>query len=218
VRNAHGGGGIKDLAAVQRGGEWFKLFTMFYTFWNHNVNRIADTAKRVKELPRTYSEAQESGNWAGFRGDVGTLVLRSFMYTLGVQAIHHMMHPPKEDEQNPDGWLKWFGKQMALSTFSGVPLARDVVGHWFGGKDYEMSPVAALVSSTDRTLKDADNPETATRFIKHAMTTAGYLTGMPLGQPASTVQFLHDVWSGDQHPEDITEWWRGLTTGDIHQH
>ena len=88
VRNAHGGGGIKDLAQVQRGSEFFKLFTMFYTFWNHNINRIMDTGKRIKELPAEYRDAKESGDWAGFRGDVGTLVLRSFMYTLGVQAIH----------------------------------------------------------------------------------------------------------------------------------
>jgi hypothetical protein len=51
VRNAHGGGGVKDMAAIQRGNEFQKLFTMFYTFWNHNINRIIDTAKRVKELP-----------------------------------------------------------------------------------------------------------------------------------------------------------------------
>lgn len=217
VRNAHGGGGVKDMAAIQRGNEFQKLFTMFYTFWNHNINRIMDTAKRVKELPRTYAEAKDTGDWAGFRGDVGTLILRSFMYTLGVQAVHHMMHPPKDDEE-AESWLAWFGKQMALSAFGGVPLARDVVAHEFGGKDYEMSPVAGIVSSTDRTLKDAENPEQATRFIKHAMTTAGYITGMPLGQPASTVQFLSDVWTGHQHPEDISEWWRGLTTGDVTKH
>jgi hypothetical protein len=55
VRNAHGGGGVKDMAAVQRGNEFQKLFTMFYTFWNHNINRIIDTAKRVGELPRTFA-------------------------------------------------------------------------------------------------------------------------------------------------------------------
>jgi hypothetical protein len=144
VRNAHGGGGVKDMAAIQRGNEFQKLFTMFYTFWNHNINRIIDTAKRVKELPAGYAEAKETGDWAGFRGDVGNLVLRSLMYTLGVQAVHHMMHPPK-DEDGEEGWLKWFAKQMAASAFGGVPLFRDVVGHYAGGKDYEMSPVAALV-------------------------------------------------------------------------
>ena len=218
VRNAHGGGGIKDLAQVQRGGELFKLFTMFYTFWNHNINRIADTAKRIKELPADYKEAKESGDWAGFRGDVGMLAMRTFMYTLGVQAVHHMLHTPKEGEQDAETWLGWFAKQMALSAFSGVPLARDVVGHYAGGKDYELSPISSLIHNTDALLHDMGDNSTGERFIKHAMTEAGYIFGLPLGQPASTTQFLADVWTGSQNPSDITEWWRGLTTGSAQKH
>jgi hypothetical protein len=217
VRNAHGGGGVKDMAAVQRGNEFQKLFTMFYTFWNHNINRIIDTSKRVGELPRTFNEAKESGDWAGFRGDVGTLVLRSFAYTMGVQAIHHMMHPPKE-EDGEEGWLKWFGKQMALSAFGGVPIFRDIVGHYAGGKDYEMSPTSSIVHNTDRLVQDLKDGSTHERWIKHAMTEAGYILGMPLGQPGSSVQFLADVWDGKQHPEDIAEWWRGVTTGEMQKH
>lgn len=217
VRNAHGGGGVKDMAAIQRGNEFQKLFTMFYTFWNHNFNRIADTAKRVKELPRTYAEAKETGDWAGFRGDVGNLILRSFMYTLGVQAIHHMMHPPKE-EDGEEGWVKWFAKQMASSVFGGVPIARDIVAHYAGGKDYEMSPATSVINNTDRLLADMKDGSTHERWIKHAMTEAGYILGLPLGQPGATAQFVADVWDGKQHPEDIAEWWRGLTTGDMHKH
>jgi hypothetical protein len=217
VRNAHGGGGVKDMAAIQRGNEFQKLFTMFYTFWNHNINRIIDTTKRVGELPRTYGEAKESGDWAGFRGDVGTLILRSFAYTLGVQAVHHMMHPPKE-EDGEEGWLKWFGKQMAMAASGGVPILRDIAGHYAGGKDYEMSPVASVVNNTDRLVADLKDGSTHERWIKHAMTEAGYLLGMPLGQPGSTVQFLADVWDGKQHPEDMAEWWRGITSGDMQKH
>jgi hypothetical protein len=217
VRNAHGGGGVKDMAAIQRGNEFQKLFTMFYTFWNHNINRIIDTGKRVKELPRTFDEAKESGDWAGFRGDVGTLILRTFAYTLGVQAVHHMMHPPKEQDGD-EGWVKWFGKQMAMSAAGGIPILRDIVGHYAGGKDYEMSPVASVVNNTDRLAADLKDGSTHERWIKHAMTEAGYILGMPLGQPGSTVQFLSDVWGGKQHPEDMAEWWRGITTGDMHKH
>jgi hypothetical protein len=217
VRNAHGGGGVKDMAAVQRGAEFWKLFTMFYTFWNHNINRIIDTGKRVKELPRTFSQAQDSGDWAGFRGDVGTLVLRSFAYTLGVQAIHHMMHPPKE-EDGQEGWLKWFAKEMSLSAFGGVPIFRDVVGHWAGGKDYELSPIAGMVKNGERLLADFKDGAAGERWIKHALTDAGYVFGLPLGQPASSVQFLADVWNGKQHPDDMADWWHGITSGDMHPH
>jgi hypothetical protein len=57
----------EGLGAVQRGPEFFKLFTMFYTFWNHNINRIMDTARmamegehlaRQRSLPRRSSCAR----------------------------------------------------------------------------------------------------------------------------------------------------------------
>lgn len=216
LRNAHGGGGIKDMAAVQRGSETWKAFTMFYTFWNHNVTRLVDTGRRWKTLPRDYAKAKAQGNLAAFRGDVGNLVLRTFMYTLGVQYVHHMLHPPKDDEGS-EGWLAWFGRQMALSAFGGVPVARDMVGHFFGGKDYELSPIASLVDNTDRLLADMKDGAVHDRWIKHAMTEAGYILNLPLGQIGSTTQFLSDVWTGEQDPQDIADWWRGIVHGDMRE-
>jgi hypothetical protein len=75
-----------------------------------------------------------------------------------------------------------------------------------------------VVQNTDRLLADFKDGSTHERWIKHAMTEAGYLLGMPLGQPGSTAQFLADVWDGKQHPEDMAEWWRGVTSGDMHKH
>jgi hypothetical protein len=66
----------------------------------------------------------------------------------------------------------------------GVPIFRDIVGHYAGGKDYEMSPVAALVHNTDRLLADLKDGSTHERWIKHAMTEAGYILGMPWASPA----------------------------------
>ena len=81
-----------------------------------------------------------------------------------------------------------------------------------------MSPISSLIHNTDALLHDMGDNSTGERFIKHAMTEAGYIFGLPLGQPASTTQFLADVWTGSQNPSDITEWWRGLTTGSAQKH
>jgi Spy/CpxP family protein refolding chaperone len=213
VRNAHGGAGVKDMAAIQRGHEWQKLFTMFYTFWNHNVNRLMDTARRAGELPATAA----SGDWGKFRGDLGTVILRSMIYTLGVQAIHHMMHPPK-DTGDPDSWLAWFGKTMASSAFGGIPIARDVAAHYIQGKDYEMSPVESMIPNIDAFLKDMEGNGKTNHYIQHASNVAGYLTGLPLGQVGASAQFLSDVWSGEQRPEDITDWWNGMLHGSTQAH
>lgn len=208
VRNAHGGGGVKDMAAVQRGGEFMKLFTMFYTFWNHNINRIIDTGKRAAELPATV----RSGDYSKAASDASIVMMRTMMYTLGVQAIHMMMHPPKKDD-GTEGWLAWFGKAMAMAVTGGIPGVRDIAAHYLEGRDYEVSPIKSVVDSGDALLKDVEGKSHTDQYIKHALSTAGYVFGLPLGQVGATSQFLSDVWNGKQNPRDIAEWWHGVSTG-----
>jgi len=82
VRNAHGGTGIKDMARVQRGNEFQKLFTMFYTFWNHNINRIMDTAKLVGSAEHR-AAMKEANNWTDTQL-AATVIMRTLVYTIGV--------------------------------------------------------------------------------------------------------------------------------------
>lgn len=218
VRNAHGGTGIKDLAAVQRGPEFFKLFTMFYTFWNHNVNRLMDTARRAKELPETF----RNGEKGQFTGDLATVVMRTLVYTLGVQAMHSMLHPSKDDETGETNWAAWAAKEFGAAAFAGVPILRDVAAHYLTGKDYSATPAAGMVGAVGQSGTDAMNAmvgkEPNAKWLKHTVTTAGYAFGLPLGQPASVAQFLWDVGAGNQHPETGGDWLRGILHGDIKKH
>ena len=211
VRNAHGGGGIKDMAAVQRGSEFQKLFTMFYTFWSHNLNRIMDTGKRAYALPRNIRD----GNLPSVSGEVMTIAMRTFMYTFGVQAIHMMMHPPKQSD-GEEGVLAWLGKAMGMAAAGGIPIARDIAAHFLEGRDYEVSPIKSMIDSADAVIKDVEGKSHTQQYIKHVMNTAGYIFGLPLGQAGATTQFLSDVWDGKQNPQDIAEWWHGISTGKAH--
>ena len=97
-------------------------------------------------------------------------------------------------------------------------MARDLEAYFSGAsKDYAVTPAAALVSSVHQSVVDGMNAYEGThvsdQWIKHAITNAGYLTGLPTGQPASTAQFLWDVHDGKQNPQDVAEWWHGITTG-----
>lgn len=217
VRNAHGGTGVKDMAAIQRGPEFLKLFTMFYTFWNHNVNRLMDTARMAKELPDTY----RTGMPGEFRGDLGTVIMRTLIYTLGIQAMHSMLHPSKDD-QGDTNWLAWAGKEFTAAAFSGIPVLRDLSAHYLTGKDYSATPAASMVSAIGNSGSDAMNAmaghEVSEKWVKHSVTTAGYVFGLPLGQAASATQFLWDVGAGHQSPQDISDWWRGVMHGDMQKH
>lgn len=46
-------------------------------------------------------------------------------------------------------------------------------------------------------------------WLRHSLETAGYVFGLPTGQAAQSLQYLWDVWSGDQDPEDVKEFMQG---------
>lgn len=218
VRNAHGGTGVKDLAAVQRGPEFFKLFTMFYTFWNHNVNRLIDTAKLVTSGEHR-AAMKEANQWSDSQV-AATVVMRTLIYTLGVQVMHGLFHPPKDGDE--ESWLKWAGEEFASSAFSGIPILRDVAAHFLSGRDYSVTPAAQMVTAVGQSGIDAAHAlmgkQVSDKWVKHAITTAGYIFNLPTGQPASAVQFLWDVGHGQQDPQGAAEWWRGIMHGDIRAH
>jgi hypothetical protein len=207
VRNAHGGTGVKDLAAVQRGPEFFKLFTMFYTFWNHNVNRLMDTGRLATDA-RTWKDSTLAA----------TVIMRFLIYTLGVQTMHHMLHPQKDDEGETH-WLAWAGKEFVSAAFAGVPILRDLSAHYLSGKDYSVTPAAGMVDAVGKSGVDAANAltgkETDPKALKHTVTTAGYLFGLPLGQVSSSAQFIWDVSQGKQDPQNLQDWWNGILHGKI---
>lgn len=207
VRNAHGGTGVKDQAAIQRGPEFLKLFTMFYTFWNHNINRLMDTGRR----------AGEAATWRD-SGKASQVIMRFLIYTLGIQTMHGILHPSHDDEGNTN-WLSWAGKEMAMSAFSGIPVLRDLAAHYINGKDYSATPAASMVDAIGNSGIDAANAltgeQTSDKALKHSITTAGYVFGLPTGQAASSTQFLWDVTQGKQDPQDIPDWWNGMLHGDM---
>ena len=219
VRNAHGGGGVKDMAAVQRGPEFQKLFTMFYTFWNHNVNRLMDTAKLVGSSEHR-AMMKETNGWSDSHV-AATVILRTLVYTIGVQALHSLLQPPKKDADS-ESWLKWAAKEFADSALAGTPIARDIAASALTGRDYAATPAASVVTSVGKTGVDSLNAlqgkKVSSMWLKHALTTAGVLTNLPIGQAGATAQFLYDVEQGNVHPNSVKEWWNGALHGDIHAH
>lgn len=52
VTDAQGGGRTQDLSCIERGGEWAKLFTVFYTFFNTALNIAMVTGHTQKGMKR----------------------------------------------------------------------------------------------------------------------------------------------------------------------
>ncbi len=204
VRNAHGAGGAKDTAAIQRGSEFQKLATMFYTFWNHLYNRQRDLFRDAANVRSTR--------------DFGSVLARSFFYLLAPPVIHGLI-AGGGGKPDDEFWLGWAASHIGLGLVSGVPVLRDVASALEGGRGYEATPATAGIKALGATAQDAGRAlglihgDPSDRWVQHAITAPGYVLGLPTGQSAGTAQFLWDVMQGTEDPQGLGDWRRGLMYG-----
>ena len=219
VRNAHGGGGTKDLAAIQRDKGAMSLFTMFYSFWNHMYNRQRDLAKGYSNI----GEAVKGGNGTA---DVSKLLARSFFYFVVPQIIHAALKPSQQDKHDENtgdlsSHLKHLAEEVGLGFVSGVPGVRDLANSLVNGMDYTITPLEqagkTIVSSTRDTYHYLTGANTSKHAVKNVVNSVGYVAGLPTGQASSSVEFLADVYNGTQDPQNIADWWAGIHTGDMNK-
>jgi len=216
VRNAHGGGGTKDLAAAQRGTETWKLATMFYSFWSHFYNRQRDTGRMAMGIPADIS----AGDYAGARRDFAMVLARSWWYFVIPALLHGAIKPPPTGhDDDKENFAMWTAKELGLALTSGVPILRDVANAMANGRDYQATPAEGIVRNLFATADDVKakvkGEPVSDKWLRHAIETSGYTFGLPLGQPAASVQFLWDTGTGRVHPTDLADWYKGIVHGDM---
>lgn len=205
VRNSQGAGAAKDLAAIQRGSEFQKLITVFYSYFSHFYQRQRNLGRDVGEAVRSRAA-----------GDLPMLMARAW-WLMAVPPIMGAIltgQGPKEDEN----WGAWALQKVGLNLFMGVPVARDIAGGIDSGLGYQFTPVARAVKTIGAAAKDVlalvdEDKDVSDRWVKHAIESAGYITGLPTGQAANTTQFLYDVYAGDYDGEGTVDFLKGLIYG-----
>lgn len=204
VRNAHGSGNAEDLAAVQFGSEFQKLTTMFYTFWNRFYNRQVDIA-------RSGIGALKEGNVPDF----AAVLARSWWYFVMPMIAHAVIKGGGPDDD--ESWTGWAARELGLTLFSGIPMARDIANWKLGGHQYRPTPVVSAIETAGQAWSDAkkvtEGDDPSKYWLRHALDTAGYTWGLPLGQADQSAQYLWDYWNGDQDPEDVAQFVRGVVMG-----
>lgn len=209
VRNAHGGGGTKDMSAIQRDKGIISLATMFYSYWNHVYNRQRDLGMGWKKTVTGQASVH----------DFPKLLARSTFYIVMPQIAHSLLSSHQPDDKSLEGYLEQMGEGIAMGFVSGVPVLRDIANSAVHGGDYAISPLENAVNTGLKTLKDANkivHGETPSkRAFQNAAETAGYAFGLPLSQPAASAKFLWNVIDGDVHPKDVADWYKGILTGKI---
>lgn len=156
VRNVFGSGQTKDLASVQKGGEFLKLFTAFYSFFSTQMNAILAAYYKGKFAKQDITGGQNYKRWMPFAKAVFyRIVLTSAMATLLKMVIlgdgsddDHKYRKVKDDEGNDIKeeipLIERFFVQLAkntVSTASGSFVGlRDIVSLYnnlvFEGTDF----------------------------------------------------------------------------------
>jgi hypothetical protein len=213
VRNAHGGGGIKDQAAIQRGTEFQKAITMFYSFFNHVYNRQRDIGRAAAS--GFGNLAQGDARAAG--KDFSRVLAKSFWYFAMVAVWDALIKGTPQDES----FVGHFAKELAGLGLAGVPLIRDIAPTLLHDKQFSATPLAQAAQAMTNVVKDGARVATGTAVahpVAHAAQAAGYAFGLPVGQATTTGRFLWDVSDGAQDPQDIAGWFHGIVSGQANPH
>lgn len=211
VRMSQGGGGAKDLAAVQRSNEFMKLVTMFYTPFSALYARLRDV------------QHQTAVQGIGY---LPTAVARVWWLAILPAVLGEVLagRGPDEDEDE----VEWAVRKALMYPISTIPLVRDMAGlveaqmvKVTGGEmefqpTYQLSPITSAIGKAWRTI--VANPLAVAQGDKEpsadmawgAVESAGFVFGLPTAQVSITGSYLLDLMTGDAQPENAPEVVRNL--------
>ena len=185
VVDAQGGGQVKDLAGVQRGNTYQKLFTNFYSFfnvaWNMNVEVVKQRAK--------------AGQWVGMATDLALINILPAVLTV---LIKEAITAGGDDDDDTSVLAQMPGEvvSFALSQLVGVrEMAAGVryVTDTSAGADafmFDYSGPAGLrfFAEFGKLMKQVAQGELDAPAMKAALNVAGLVTGVPTAQLARTLE------------------------------
>ena len=221
VRLSQGSGSAKDLAPVARQSnpEWFKLATMFYSYFSHLYNRMAKMAGKAKSGVK----AAREGNWMSARKDFGAAFTR-FFWLCVVPPLSAKLITGGGPQEGEDvaGWAL---RTMTFNLFGGVPIVRDVSSavefSFVSGQqpDYKFSPAERAGSSILKNLSNIEasfdeDRDVSDKWLRDAIEGAGYLGGLPgAGQFGTSSQYLLDLSQGDRDADTMAQFVGELVLG-----
>lgn len=181
VLDSQGGGQIKDLAAIQRGGAGKKLFTSFYSFFNTTYNLTAEVAGRT--------DFKKPGDVAAFVRDLALLyTIPATLNTLIKAALHGDDDPDKLLRTLLADQMNYLFGTMVLLRESGAAV--QAASGLNSGGDYTGPAAVRFFAELAKLAKQVQQGEPDEAFWKSLNSTAGILFHYPAGQVNSTVSGL----------------------------
>jgi hypothetical protein len=117
-----------------------------------------------------------------------------------------------------DSWFKIISKALMLQPLSTIPVL-NTAANYFAEGYAPRTPIASLLGAAGSIYTDAKKLAKGDRLktmkpVQHTANVIGLSTGLPLAQIGRIGQFGTDVATGQQRPKNITEWARGIITGE----
>lgn len=164
VIDSQGSGLNKDLSAVERGGEWRRLFTVYYSYMNAVLNL------EINALTSKRSLAYKAG----------TVLMLSALMPILDAALNSLLKPGDDDKWDKENLPETLGK----AVFNGL------TGHFFALRELQWSGYGGYSGPTGlRGLKDAYNlidqagqGEVDDGLRRALINTAGSWFGLPSAQ------------------------------------
>lgn len=179
VIDSQGGGMLKDLSAIERGGPALKLFTVFYSFmntaFNLSVNTAMSPAKRASKA-------------------VDLIMLGVVPPFLALALKQAITAGGGDDDWDLDKLAKralaaqidyLFGSMIVAREFSEV--AKTITGANDLGRDYQGPAGLRLIADSVSLAKQAHQGEFDDAFRKAAINVVGDLFGLPSAQVNRTI-------------------------------
>lgn len=196
VRTTQSAGGAKDLARIQRGSEYHRIFTMFYSYFSVLYNlfkRRFQITRGINDVPRFAA---------------------SMFYLWFVPAVLSELVAGRGPEDE-DEWPAWAARHLISYPFQAVVGLRDLVNA-MGPYGYEASPAFDAFEQTVKAAKGiAEAAFTDEEFeagdAKALALATGYWGVLPARQMWITGSYLYDWMTGAEDPESFAEVLRGLS-------
>jgi hypothetical protein len=188
VRMSQSAGAMKDLSRVQQGGEYQKLITMFYTYFNGYHNLMRRRAAIEGRKPMSISKVMGHS--------------MSFLYLTAIPAIlSEIIVGRGPDDEDDEEWLTWMAKEALAYPFMSIVGVRDVANSVVRGYGYELTPIQQGIKTIlrggreglDVTMGEGD--ETSAKLM---LMSAGYIFGLPSRQLWTLIDNSMAMMEGEQ--------------------
>jgi hypothetical protein len=187
VRDSQGGGGISDLAQIQRGSQFQQLFTNFYSYFNVTFNL---TAERFHETD--FTNPIEVGFFM-----VDMLLLYSVPVAYSV-LLKSVLIGGEDDEEKIAAKLAREQVSYLLGTVVGLRELSSVAAGFAG---YSGPAGTRFFSDVAKTIKEMSQGEVDTALVKAANSAAGAVLHYPAGQVNRTMEGIIALQDGEtQNP------------------